>query len=587
MANKVSLRKEMTSPLETDKKVQAYLDRLSFLRKEGSTKIAALKEELYSIKHAKIIDEVTRNRIILSNKALLKKAEEDKKEKKGEIQEVAKEAIGYILEISLPYEKEMAHKGKKLLALDKPTHRAKVKEIKERYRKDESECKAKNEERLLAFKEEKERNLANFSSIEKAQYKKELGNLKSECKDDLNSIRVAFLSSLRDEKNRHLSVISKKKDMAFNAYLSRYNKISNVRDGKVSPSESIEKRFKNYLYSFSLKETLINNALYIAVAFFFIACFIASPLLGSGNILTWENISGYLESASSRIFFTLGVAGLIVLGGTDLSVGRLLGLGSVCVGFLLHDGTLPSTLFGHFINLDGIPVELRVVLALLIAILATTLFSSIAGFFTAKFKIHAFITTLSTMMIVYGLGYVATSGTPTGPPDVKGIDDVILGRIGGSDGFPKYIIYAIIAIAIVWFIWNKTRFGKNMFAVGGNKEAATVSGISCFKVTFLVFVMAGILYGFGSFFFALTSNPASNAGYGYELDAIAACVVGGVSFLGGIGKVKGAVIGCCIFTGLSYVLSLMGASSYYQFIIKGTILLAAVSLDSLRFAKKK
>ncbi|MCH4229113.1 MAG: galactoside ABC transporter permease, partial [Bacilli bacterium] len=181
--------------------------------------------------------------------------------------------------------------------------------------------------------------------------------------------------------------------------------------------------------------------------------------------------------------------------------------------------------------------------------------------------------------------YVATDGVPTGNPDANGINQTILGRLPG--GFPKYVIYAVIAIAVVWFIWNKTKFGKNMFAVGGNAEAASVSGISYFKVTLGVFIMAGVLYGFGTFFYGFYSNPAANTGYGFELDAIASCVVGGISFFGGIGKVKGAVIGCLIFAGLSYVLTIMGVSSYWQFVIKGIILMSAVALDSLKYLKKK
>lgn len=587
MENEMILKAGEISPLDTNEGVQAYVDRLLLLRKDGSRKIAALKEELYNVKHTKIIDEAHKNKIIAENKTQMKEAKANQKEKREEIKSLVHESKEYIKNLSFPYEKEKREEGKKLIKLDKPIHEAKIKELKKNYCEKREEQKLKNLAKIQSFKKERSLKAKEATSIEKIQYKKDFAALKRENQDDLSSLKIAFLSSIKDEKNRRDGVIKRSKEMSLMAYQSRFNKISTVKEGRLSLQERIEHRFKMYSHSFSLKETLINNALYIAVALFFIGCFILSPLLGQGNILTWSNISGYLENTSANIFFTLGVAGLIVLGGTDLSIGRLIGLGSVCVGFLLHKGAVPATLFSHIINLDGIPSNIRVVFALLLSITATTLFAAIAGFFTAKFKIHAFITTLSTMMIVYGLGYVATSGIPTGQPDVDGIDDIILGRIGGSDGFPKYIIYGVIAIAIVWFIWNKTRFGKNMFAVGGNSEAATVSGISCFKVTFCVFIMAGILYGFGSFFFAFSSNPAVNAGYGYELDAIAACVVGGVSFLGGIGKIKGAVIGCCIFSGLSYVLSLMSVSSYWQFFIKGIILLAAVSLDSLRFAKKK
>jgi methyl-galactoside transport system permease protein len=153
--------------------------------------------------------------------------------------------------------------------------------------------------------------------------------------------------------------------------------------------------------------------------------------------------------------------------------------------------------------------------------------------------------------------------------------------------FPKLIIYSIVAIIVVWFIWNKTKFGKNMYAVGGNKEAAAVSGISVFWTTVGVFIMAGILYGFGSFFESFRSNSSAGTGQGWELDAIAACVVGGISFNGGIGKIRGAVLGVIIFTGLTYCLSFLNIDTNLQFVFKGIIIMAAVALDSVKYLKKK
>ena len=153
--------------------------------------------------------------------------------------------------------------------------------------------------------------------------------------------------------------------------------------------------------------------------------------------------------------------------------------------------------------------------------------------------------------------------------------------------FPKLIIPAVIAIAVAWFIWNKTTFGKNMYAVGGNSEAASVSGISVFWVTMSIFAMAGVFYGFGSFFEAFKANASAGTGQGYELDAIAACVVGGISFNGGIGKIGGAVIGVIIFTGLTYCLTFLGIDTNLQFVFKGLILIAAVALDSIKYLKCK
>ena len=200
---------------------------------------------------------------------------------------------------------------------------------------------------------------------------------------------------------------------------------------------------------------------------------------------------------------------------------------------------------------------------------------------------HPFVTTLSTQLIIYGLLFYATSGVSAGNID-SSIKDLIGGRIDmGGFGFPKLIFYAVIAIIAAWFIWNKTKFGKNMYAVGGNSEAAAVSGINVFWVTMGVFIMAGIFYGCGSFLEAFRANASAGTGQGFELDAIAACVVGGISFSGGIGKIKGAVIGVIIFTGLTYVLSFLGMDTNLQFVFKGVIIMAAVALDSAKYLKKK
>ena len=126
-----------------------------------------------------------------------------------------------------------------------------------------------------------------------------------------------------------------------------------------------------------------------------------------------------------------------------------------------------------------------------------------------------------------------------------------------------------------------------MYAVGGNGEAAAVSGISVFKVTMCVFIMAGIFYGCGAFLEAFRANASAGTGQGYEMDAIAACVVGGISFNGGIGKISGAAIGVIIFTGLTYCLTFLGIDTNLQFVFKGVIIIAAVSLDSIKYLKKK
>ena len=154
---------------------------------------------------------------------------------------------------------------------------------------------------------------------------------------------------------------------------------------------------------------------------------------------------------------------------------------------------------------------------------------------------------------------------------------------------PWYVLYAAIIVALMWFIWNKTTFGKNLFAVGGNPEAAAVSGISVFRVTVGAFVLAGILYGFGSWLECIRMVGSGSAAYGqgWEMDAIAACVVGGVSFTGGIGKISGVVVGVFIFTALTYSLTILGIDTNLQFVFSGIIILVAVALDCLKYVQKK
>ena len=157
------------------------------------------------------------------------------------------------------------------------------------------------------------------------------------------------------------------------------------------------------------------------------------------------------------------------------------------------------------------------------------------------------------------------------------------------NGFPTIILWAVAAIVIVWFIWNKTTFGKNLYAVGGNPEAAAVSGISVFAVTVGAFILAGILYGFGSWLECIRMVGSGSAAYGqgWEMDAIAACVVGGVSFTGGIGKISGVVVGVFIFTALTYSLTILGIDTNLQFVFSGIIILVAVTLDCLKYVQKK
>ncbi len=375
------------------------------------------------------------------------------------------------------------------------------------------------------------------------------------------------------------------KDRQHAAFDYKYHLIDMLRMSKFTFGESMAQRWENYKYTFNRRDFLLKNGLYIAIIVIFIALCIITPIVKNVQLLTVNNILNILQQASPRMFLALGVAGLILLAGTDLSIGRMVGMGMTAATIVMHQGINTGSVFGHIFDFTGLPVIARVFLALIVCIVLCTIFTTIAGFFTAKFKMHPFISTMANMLVIFGLVTYSTKGVSFGAIETT-IPSMIIPKIGG---FPTIILWAIAAVIIVWFIWNKTTFGKNLFAVGGNPEAAAVSGISVFRVTVGAFILAGILYGFGSWLECIRMVGSGSAAYGqgWEMDAIAACVVGGVSFTGGIGKISGVVVGVFIFTALTYSLTTLGIDTNLQFVFSGIIILVAVMLDCLKYVQKK
>lgn len=308
----------------------------------------------------------------------------------------------------------------------------------------------------------------------------------------------------------------------------------------------------------------------------------------SNNFLSFKSIIDIVKRSGSSLFLALGVGGIIVLTGTDLSAGRILGL-TACIAASLLQNPLEVYSAKMFPNLQTPPIFMVVLLAMLIGG-GVGLFN---GFCVAKFRLHPFIVTLATQLILYGavLMYVQL-GTNGGGP-ISGLTEsyktVVKGTVTvGGTAIPYYVFYAVVAAFIMWFIWNKTTLGKNMYAVGANPEAANVSGVSVMKTTILVFTIAGILYGFSGFIEAArVGSNSSSTGVNAELDAIAACVIGGVSFTGGTGKISGIITGVILLQIISVALQWLGVSSDMQYIIKGFIILVAVALDMRKYLAKK
>lgn len=330
------------------------------------------------------------------------------------------------------------------------------------------------------------------------------------------------------------------------------------------------------------KETIINNALIILIII--AAIYTASQ---NSRFLSTSSIINIISLSAANIPIALGIAGTIVLTGTDLSAGRVVGL-TACISASLLQATTYATKI--FPNLPVLPIPL----VILIVIIVGGIVGWVNGFFVAKFKLHPFIVTLATQLIVYGilLMYIMLNGN-NGQP-LSGLDDSFKTFVTGSIvrfrgvPIPNYVWYACVVILFMWFMWNKTTFGKNMFAVGSNPEAANVSGVNVMRTTILVHTLAGCMYGITGFIESarIGSNQA-NTGLNYECDAIAACVIGGVSFVGGTGKIRGVVLGVFILRIIFVALNFLSINQNLQYVIKGLIILVACAIDMRKYLVRK
>lgn len=328
------------------------------------------------------------------------------------------------------------------------------------------------------------------------------------------------------------------------------------------------------------KNFFMNNAIYIVLLLLCVLIVIIDPAF-----LSFTNIGFILSQSSSRIIIALGVAGIIVLGGTDLSAGRAVGMAGIISASLLQATNYSLRIFK---DMDELPL----VLPLLLCIVVCALFSVVQGAMVAKFKITPFITSLGFQMVIYGVQSVYFDKVNSSSP-IGGLSRVYSNfaqgyfRVGGFR-VSYIVLYALAVTALVWFIWNQMAIGKSMFAAGGNKEAAIVSGVNITMVTILIYLLAGVLYGFAGFIEAArTGSATNNLGFGYELDAIAACVVGGVSLQGGLGTISGVITGVLIFQVINYGLNFIDVNPYVQFIIKGGIILFAITIDTQKYIKKR
>ena len=330
------------------------------------------------------------------------------------------------------------------------------------------------------------------------------------------------------------------------------------------------------------KEGLINNAIYLLIIIAVIYTYTQNS-----RFLSVASIVNIISLSAANIPIACGIAGTIVLTGTDLSAGRVVGLTACISASLLQSVTYATKIF------PDLPV-LPIPLVILIVIVVGGIVGWVNGFFVAKVHLNPFIVTLATQLIVYGilLMYIMLNGN-NGQP-LSGLDKSFKNFVTGSFlkirgvPIPNYVWYACVVVVFMWFMWNKTTFGKNMFAVGSNPEAANVSGVNVMRTTILVHTLAGCMYGITGFIESarIGSNQA-NTGLNYECDAIAACVIGGVSFVGGTGKISGVVLGVFILRIIFVALQFLAVSQNMQYVIKGLIILIACAIDMRKYLVRK
>ena len=306
-------------------------------------------------------------------------------------------------------------------------------------------------------------------------------------------------------------------------------------------------------YGTKVKQIAARYGIYIAFGLMFVFLSLWSPWF-----LTFDNILNILRQCSINGIIAVGATLVIITGGIDLSVGAIVALAAVSAASVAHPDTYP------------------VIVPILVGLAVGALCGGINGFIIAKGRIAPFIVTLGMMTIVRGGSLVMSDGRP-----VINLSDEY-NAIGGGYlwGVPLPVFLFIGVVLIGAFLLHFCKFGRHVYAVGGNELAAVVSGLNVGRVKMGVYTLAGLFAGFAGIILSsrvMTGSPA--AGAGYELDAIAAVVIGGTSLAGGTGAILGTVIGTLIIGTMNNGLDLLNVSSYFQQIVKGIIIISAVLLD--------
>ncbi len=314
-----------------------------------------------------------------------------------------------------------------------------------------------------------------------------------------------------------------------------------------------------------------NNTIWVVLIGFFILAAILSP-----NFLTWTNIKSVLMTESIIGILATGIMWCILSKGTDLSAGSMVALSSCIIASLTQ---LESYSMRMYPNLN-----MPIILAVLITLLVGAVVGAFNGCCVAYLKVPAFIATLGTQLICRAAAQIYTNAYPV--PELKpGLKFLGQGMVFGV--IPVLVLIFAIMLCISGFMLNFTRFGKNVFAIGGNDQAARVAGINVEFNQMCVFIFSSVCAALGGVLLAARSGVGNSAfGQSYELDAIAAATVGGTSQTGGVAKITGVIAGVLILGIVKNIMLLIGINAYWQNIVKGAIIIFAVVIDMRKNARK-
>ena len=315
-----------------------------------------------------------------------------------------------------------------------------------------------------------------------------------------------------------------------------------------------------YIDNFNFKQFVSDRGILIAFIVIIILLSIAAP-----NFLTTANIINVLRQVSCIGIATIGVGVLIIMGQIDLAIGSTFALSGIIAGIMVSSGA------------GG--MGLHPVVGFLAGIATAVVVALLSGVIVAKARIPAFIVTMGMMSIARGLALIFAHGMPVGnfPDGFTYLGSKSVGPI------PWTVIIFLITIAVMWYIMEKRPLGRYIYAVGSNEDAARAAGINVDWVKIKTYLIEGILVGIGATILASRLKSAAPAmGLGYELDAIAGAIIGGVSFSGGIGSVGDMVLGALLIGVINNGMDLLGVEAFYKQVVKGSIIIIAVLIDRKR-----